>query len=346
METIAGRILVTGAHAAGEVGRVITGGVAPPPGDSLFEQARWLEHNNDGLRKLLLFEPRGGAFCHANLLVPPKSPEADAAFIIMEPDDYPPMSGSNTMCVATVLLETGLVAMREPETSLVLETPGGLVKVTARCCDGQVTEVKLDNVPCYAALLDGEINLPGHGPLKADVGYGGAFFVIVDARTFGFELVASEARRLVETGEAIKAAAVEQLKVCHPDNPAINKIAFTQFTLPVTTEDGQATGRNSVVISPGKLDRSPCGTGTSARLAVMHARGQMATGDGFISRSVINSRFDGRIERKTLLSDGTPAIVPSIAGRAFITGYHQYVLSPSDPWPEGYTLSDTWYRAL
>jgi trans-L-3-hydroxyproline dehydratase len=209
-----------------------------------------------------------------------------------------------------------------------------------------VERVKLVNVPSFAAILDADIAVPGIGTVRVDVGYGGAFFVIVDARAFGFKLLPGEARQLVETGELIKEAARRQLVVQHPEIGAFNKIAFTEFTLPISEEKGERTGRNTVVISPGKLDRSPCGTGTCARLAVMHAKGEIAAGEGFISRSVIDSRFEGKIESTTSLKDGTPAIVPSIAGRAWLTGIHSYFLDPEDPWPEGYTLSDTWYRAL
>jgi proline racemase len=339
-------ITVVGAHAAGEVGRVITGGVLPPPGDSVLAQQQWLARHGDELRKFLLYEPRGGAFTHANLVVPATHPDADAGFIIMEPDNYVPMSGSNCICTVTVLLETGMLPMREPVTELTLEAPGGLVPVVAECRDGRVVSVRLTNVPCFAALLDAEIDVPGHGKISIDVAYGGAFFAIVDARRFGFDITRTEARQLVELGETIKAAARRQLSVVHPETPTINEIVFTEFTLPVEEVDGEPTGRNTVVISPGKLDRSPCGTGTCARLAVMHARGQVGVGEGFVSRSVIGSRFDGRIEAATILSDGTPAILPSIAGRAWITGYHNYVLDPEDPWPQGYTLGDTWYRVL
>lgn len=338
-------ITVVGAHAEGEVGRVVTGGVLPPPGDTLHAQMMHLWRHGDTLRKFLLFEPRGGAFTHANLIVPPKDPSADAAFIIMEPDDYPPMSGSNCICVTTVLLETGMVAMTEPETRLRLETPGGLVDVVARCRDGVCESVKLTNVASFAAALDREIEVEGLGTVRVDVGYGGAFFAIVDAATLGFGLERSEARALVETGERIKAAAVAQIPVAHPENPEINRIVFTQFAGPVETIDGVKTGRNAVVISPGKIDRSPCGTGTSARLAVMHARGEIGEGEPYVSLSPLGSRFDARIEAVAEIA-GVPAIRPSIAGRAWITGYHHYVLDPADPWPEGYTVSDTWYRTL
>lgn len=334
------------AHAEGEVGRVITGGVVPPPGDTVFEQQQWLEQNDDALRKFLLYEPRGGAFTHANLVVPPKHEKADAGFIIMEPDNYVPMSGSNCICTTTVLLETGMLPMREPETRLTLETPGGLVEVLARCEAGRVKSVTFTNVPSFAAHLDVEIEVPEIGRLRVDVAYGGAFFVLVDAAPLGFGIQPPEARRLVELGETVKAAARDQLAVRHPEIPELREIVFTQFTLPIETREGEPSGRNAVVISPGKLDRSPCGTGTSARLAVLHAKGEIAEGEGFVSRSIIDSRFDGRVVAARRLSDGTPAVDTSIAGRAWISGIHQYLLAPDDPWPTGYTLSDTWYRAL
>ncbi len=334
------------AHAEGEVGRVITGGVVPPPGDTVYEQQQWLEQNDDGLRKFLLYEPRGGAFTHANLVVPPKHEKADAGFIIMEPGNYVPMSGSNCICTATVLLETGMLPMREPETRLTLETPGGLVEVLARCEEGRVKSVTLTNVPSFAAHLDAEIEVPGLGLMRVDVAYGGAFFVLVEAAPLGFEIRPPEARRLVELGEAIKEAARAQLAVRHPEIASQDEIVFTEFTLPIETRDGEPSGRNTVVISPGKLDRSPCGTGTSARLAAMFAKGEIAEGEGFVSRSIIDSRFDGRVVAARSLSDGTTAIDTTIAGRAWISGIHQYVLAPDDPWPTGYTLSDTWYRAL
>ncbi|MGE0211513.1 MAG: proline racemase family protein [Parvibaculaceae bacterium] len=339
-------ITVVGAHAEGEVGRVVTGGVLPPPGDTILAQQQWLEKHGDDFRKFLLYEPRGGAFTHANLVLPAKHPDAQAGFIIMEPANYVPMSGSNCICTATVLLETGMIPMREPVTRFTLEAPGGLVPVVAECEGGRVKRVKLTNVPCFASHLDATIDVPGVGRLTVDVAYGGAFFLMVDARQFGFRIVAEEARKMVELGEAIKEAANAQLKVRHPENPAVNEIVFTEFTLPIEQIDGEPHGRNTVVISPGKLDRSPCGTGTCARMAAMHAKGELGVGQGFASRSVISSRFNGLIEAETTLADGTKAILPSIAGRAWITGYHNYVLDPEDPYPTGYTLTDTWYRAM
>lgn len=339
-------ITVVGCHAEGEVGRVVTGGVLPPPGKTMFDKKQYLEHEADWLRKFLLYEPRGGAFVHANVIVPATRDGADAGFIIMEATDYPPMSGSNSICVTTVLLETGMVEMREPETHLTLETPGGLIDVVAQCREGRCERVFVENVPSYVALLDGSVDVPGLGEIAVDIAYGGAFFAIVDATALGFSLVAEEARSLVEVGERIKAAVVERYPVTHPENAEINTVTFTQFAAPLKiSDDGAKSGRNAVVISPGKIDRSPCGTGTSARLAVLRARGEVAVGETYTSLSMIGSEFICKILGDTTVGE-TPAIRPQISGRAWITGLHQYGLDPTDPFPEGYTLSDTWYRAL
>ncbi len=339
-------ITVIGCHAEGEVGRVITGGVLPPPGRTLFDQKRYLETEADDLRRFLLFEPRGGAFVHANLIVPPTREGIDAGFIIMEPTDYPPMSGSNAMCVVTVLLETGMVNMHEPETRLVLETPGGVIEALAECRDGKCERVTVHNVPSFVAALDLAVDVPGQGCVSVDIAYGGAFFTIVDAPALGFELTPDEARDLVQMGETIKAAVVEQHPVAHPENPDIHTVTFTEFAAPVETgRDGVKTGQNAVVISPGKIDRSPCGTGTSARLAILHARGQLQVGEQYRSTSLIGSEFRAKIVTTTTVGH-RPAIIPSLSGRAWITGTHQYGLDPSDPFPQRYTLSDTWYRVL
>ena len=258
----------------------------------------------------------------------------------------PLMSGSNAICVATVLLETGMVAMDEPETVLALDTPGGLIKAVAECRDGRCLNVRIGNVPCFVAKLDAAVEVAGLGTIACDIAYGGAFFAIVDAPGLGFALVPDEARELVEMGERIKSAAVAQHPVSHPENPEIHTVTFTQFAAPLSKDaSGRTIGRNTVVISPGKLDRSPCGTGSSARLAVLHARAQIGPDEVLVSQSVLGTEFHCRIEALCQVG-GMPAISPSLRGRAWITGSHQYSLDPDDPFPQGYTLSDTWYRAL
>lgn len=333
-------IHVVSCHAEGEVGDVIVGGVAPPPGATLWEQSRHIATDGE-LRDFVLNEPRGGVFRHVNLLVPPKDPRAEMGWIIMEPEDTPPMSGSNSICVATVLLETGIVAMTEPETRLVLEAPGGIVEIAADCRAGRVQRVRVRNVASFADRLDAALEVEGLGTLTVDTAYGGDSFVLVDAASVGLELHPDNARELALTGARITNAANEQLGFSHPENPGWDHISFCQFTDPLRYEDGVRVGRNTVSIKPAKLDRSPTGTGCSARMAVLHARGELAPGETFIGESIIGSRFGCHIESETTVG-GRLAVVPSIAGRAWLTGTHQHTLDPDDPWPAGYRLSDTW----
>lgn len=324
------------------MGDVIVGGVAPPPGDTLWEQSRFIARDQS-LRNFVLNEPRGGVFRHVNLLVPPKNPRAQMGFIIMEPEDTPPMSGSNSICVATVLLDTGIVPITESETRLVLEAPGGLVEVVAQCRDGKAERITVTNVPSFAERLDVRLEVEGIGTLAVDTAYGGDSFVIVDAHALGFKIAPDEARELAETGIRITRAANEQLGFMHPTNPDWTHFSFCQLAAPVERRDGMLTAVNAVAIQPGKIDRSPTGTGASARMAVLRARGQMQVGDRYLARSIIGSEFLGRIEADTTLG-GKPAIIPSISGRAWITGARTEMLDPADPWPGGYRLSDTWPR--
>jgi len=327
-------------HAEGEVGDVIVAGIEPPPGETLWEQSRWIA-NDDRLRRYVLNEPRGGVFRHCNLLVPPKNPDADAAFIIMEPADTPPMSGSNSICVTNVVLETGIVEMIEPITRLQLEAPGGLVDVEAHCKDGKVTSIRVHNVPSFAYKLDQSLEVKGFGTIAADVAYGGDSFVVVDANKLGFALSPDEARDLAELGVHVSNAASEQIGFSHPGNPDWTRISFCLFGSPVERDAKQLTTRHAVSIRPGKIDRSPTGTGVSARLAVLHARGEAEKGAMLIARSIIDSQFIGRIESETTVAN-MPAIVPSIEGRAWITGTRELQLDPADPWPFGYRIGDTW----
>ena len=333
-------IHVIGCHAEGEVGDVVVGGVAPPPGETLWAQSRWIAEDVT-LRDFLLNEPRGGVFRHVNLLVPAVDPWAAMGFIIMEPMHTPPMSGSNAICVATVLLDAGILAMTEPETRFYLEAPGGVIEVAAACRGGKAERITIRNLASFADRLDAALEVEGLGTLTVDTAYGGDSFVVVDAAALGFDLVAGEARELAEAGARITAAANDQLGFRHPENPDWAHVSFCLFAGPLGREEGVWSGRNACCIDPGKIDRSPTGTALSARMALLHARGRMKPGEGFRARSIIDSCFEGRIEAETTL-DGRPAILPSISGRAWITGSHQYLLDPDDPWPGGYRLSDTW----
>jgi trans-L-3-hydroxyproline dehydratase len=335
-------IHVVTCHAEGEVGDVIVGGVTPPPGETLWEQSRFIARDGS-LRDFVLNEPRGGVFRHVNLLVPAKDPRAQMGFIIMEPEDTPPMSGSNSICVATVLLDAGILPMHEPETHFTLEAPGGLIAVTAECANGKAERISIENVPSFVDRLGVPLEVAGSGRLNVDIAYGGDSFVIVDAAALGFAIVPDEARDLAEAGVRIIAAANEQLGFSHPEARPWDHISFCQFAGMLTRTGNELQGPNAVVVRPGKIDRSPTGTGCSARMAVLSARGQMMAGDVYRARSIIGSEFVCRIARQTTVG-GRPAVVPIISGRAWITGVSQYMLDPADPWPSGYRLSDTWPR--
>ncbi len=333
-------IHVISCHSEGEVGDVIVGGVAPPPGKSIWEQRNWIARDQT-LRNFVLNEPRGGVFRHVNLLVPPKHPDADAAFIIMEPEDTPPMSGSNSICVATVLLDSGILPMSEPVTEITLEVPGGLVKASADCREGKVERITVENVASFADRLAVPLEVEGLGTLSVDTAYGGDSFVIVDAHAAGFAICEDEAADIARLGVKITRAANAQLGFCHPEIPEWNHVSFCLFAGALSKTEAGYTARSAVAIQPGKVDRSPTGTAVSARLAVMARRGQILQGQTLIAKSIIGSTFTGQIAAETRVS-GQPAIVPRISGRAWITGIHQHLLDPADPWPEGYRLNDTW----
>jgi trans-L-3-hydroxyproline dehydratase len=287
----------------------------------------------------MLREPRGSVACHANLLVPATRPDCDAGFIIMEPTEYPAMSGSNTICTTTVLLEMGIVQMQEPETVVRLEAPAGVVEARAACRDGRCESVELTNVASFVERLDAPLEVEGLGTLAVDVAYGGMWYAIADAQALGFALEPGEARELSLAGERIRAAAREQLSCSHPENPEISGVSIVQLAEP--WRGIGAVTRNAVVVAPGRLDRSATGTGLSARMAVLHARGLMGPGDGMTHASVLGTTFDGWIVDEARVGDRS-AIVPAIRGSAWITGIFQLFVDPEDPFPEGYLLPDTW----
>jgi proline racemase len=338
-------------YAAGEPGRVIVGGVEDVPGGTMFEKMAWLRHNRDDLRRVMLREPRGYPALCCNVLLPPTVPEADAGYVIMEQVEYPGMSGSNTICVATVLLETGIVPMRDPVTELVLEAPAGLIRVHAACRDGKVEAVTFRNVPSFATHLGAIIEVPHVGTTAVDVAYGGMFYVIADAEALGFTLVPDEGRDIVRVTELIKAAAAEQLPVTHPEQPGFAGITIGQLSGP--PHDRANDRRNVVTVSTGRLDwdrpstwtgvidRSPCGTGTSARMAVLHARGELGLEEDFRHEGILGTVFTGRLLEEVQVGE-YGAVVPSITGTAWITGFADYVVDPTDPNPEGFVVGDLW----
>ncbi len=332
-------LTVVGAHAEGEIGRVITGGVIDLPGANMREKLRYLQTENDALRRFAMHEPRGCAQMTTNLLLPPCDPEADAAFIPMQADGSHAMSGSNAICVTTVLLETGILPMSEPVTEVVLDTAAGLVRTRASCNSGKVESVTLDFFPSFCEQLAVPLDVPGSGTVEVDVAFGGVYYAIVDAGQFGLEIHPSTARDMVEIGNRIKTAAETQISVAHPEIPEFDRIEFVMFADSVDVE--KRIIRNGTVMGPGRMDRSPCGTGTAARLAVMFRKGELGVGDRLQVRSTINSRFDAEITGETRVGE-RPAVTTRITGRAWIYGIHQLGHDPSDPFAEGFTLADTW----
>jgi len=338
-------------HAAGEPGRVIVGGVLDVPGATMFEKMRHLAEHGDALRKLMLREPRGYPALCANVILPPTHPDAQAGYVIMEQVEYPGMSGSNTICVVTALLETGMLPMTEPVTEVTLEAPAGLIRVTAACEGGKVTGVTFRNVPAFATHLDARVEVPTLGTVTVDVAYGGMFYAIADATAFGLRLTPDEGRDITRITELIMQASSEQLPVVHPEQPRFAGITIGQLTGPA--HDPANSSRNVVTVSSGTvdltkpttwtgaIDRSPCGTGTSARMAILHAKGRLRIGEDFRHEGILGTVFTGRLLEETQVGSYR-AVVPTITGTAWITGFASYVLDPSDPFPEGYTVGDLW----
>ncbi|KAE8151448.1 proline racemase family [Aspergillus avenaceus] len=337
-------IQVVGCHCAGEVCDVITGGVMNPPGcKTMYEKLVHFRDKADHIRQFLMQEPRGRSAMCLNLILPPTHPSADAGFLIMESDEYPPMSGGNTIATSTVLLETGMVEMVEPVTRLTLDTPAGLVTVDADCEGGKVKAVAFNNVPAFVFKLDLQIDVSGLGSVTLDIAWGGMIYAVVDIAQFGLAINNANGPRLIAIAEAIKAA----LNKCdyipvHPENPAIRGVSILEFTEPLDRETMEAV--NTVVVSPGRFDRCPCGTGSCARMAILHARGLLGVGERFTHKSIIGSTFECYI-RGTTTVGGYEAIEPTVKGSAWINSFKQYVLDPTDPWPTGFRVGDQWLVA-
>lgn len=338
-------INVVGAHCAGEVCDVIVGGVldAPRGCKTMYEKLVYFRDHNDSIRQLLLNEPRGRPAMSTNLILPHCNPDADAGFIIMESDEYPPMSGGNTIATATVLLETGMVEMKEPVTEIVLDTAAGLVGIKAKCQRGKCLSVAFDNVSSFVFKLDFEVDVPGLGVVKVDIAWGGMMFALVDVAQIGLRIDNKNGPRLIELGERIKLAVQKAYTPVHPENDEIRGVSILEFTEPmVEGSDGKKSALNTAIVSPGRFDRCPCGTGSCARMAVMHARGQLAVGEVFKHRSIIGSTFDCHIRGTTKIGE-YDAVLPTVEGSAWISGYKQMVLDDTDPFPLGFRVSDQWH---
>ena len=328
---------VVDVHCEGEIGRVATGGVPNIPGRTIAEQLAHINAVDDSLRRFCCLEPRSGPLGSVNLLVPPRREGADAGFIILQADQAHAMSGSNAICVATALLETGMVEMQEPETVVMLDTASGLVKATAACRDGRCESVTLTMPPSFVHMLDLEVGIEDLGRIRVDICYGGIFYALVDADSIGTPIGKANARALVDAGMKIKAGLNRSLRVEHPEIPEINGISYVMFR----GEEPDGAVRTCTTMWPGRVDRSPCGTGSSANLATLHARGKARVGDVFTSRSTIGTEFKVGLSAVTEIA-GRPAIIPTITGRAWTFGLTQLALDPFDPTAEGFAVTDVW----
>jgi len=321
-------------HTEGMPTRVITGGVGPIPGATMLERKLHFEAELDDLRLLLMREPRGHAAMSGAILQPPTRADADWGVLFIEVSGCLPMCGHGAIGVATVLVETGMVVVSEPETVVRLDTPAGLVEARVAVDAGRARSVTLRNVPSFLHARDATVDVPGLGSVRYDMAFGGNFYALLPAADVGLEVDPARAQTLIERGLQIGAAIEAADPPIHPEDPRIAGCRHVIFHAP--GRDG-ADARAATSIHPGWLDRSPCGTGTSARLAQLHARGELAVGERFVNESVIGTRFTGRIAAEATVG-GRPAIVPEITGRAWVTAMGQYLLDADDPFPAGFTL--------
>jgi proline racemase len=323
-------------HCQGELGHVLMGGVPEIPGETMLDRMNYINTVDDSLRRFVTFEPRAHVAQSVNLLVAPTRDDADAGFIVLQADRAHPMSGSNCICVVTALLESGRVAMREPETVVRLDTPAGLVVARARCEGGRCLSVSLDNVPSFAELLDHDIDTPW-GRITVDIAFGGVYYALVDVGQVGLAIAPDNARALAEVGIELKRVLADQVKVRHPTLTGVDEIAYVMFR----NREPDGAIRTCTTLQPGRVDRSPCGTGSSANLAALFARGEVSVGDVRISRSIIDGEFLAEAIGEAEVG-GRRAVLPRITGRGYVYGRSHLRLDPDDPFAAGFALSDTW----
>ncbi len=323
------------AHTEGEPARIIVGGIPYIPGNTMFEKKQYIEEQWDDIRQVLMYEPRGHNAMSGAIVTAPTVPEADIGLVFIEVSGCLPMCGHDTIGACTVLLETGILPATKPVTNLVVETPAGLILAEVEVRDSGVKGVTFQNVPSFLYLKDVEVVVPGIGGVVADISYGGNFYAILPAATIGLDLEPTNAGEFIQAGRKIRSALNALVEVAHPENPLIQGVSHVMFTAPPT--DPRATMKNATIYGPSGMDRSPCGTGTSARMAQLHARGQFPLDQEFVHESIIGSLFYGRLLKETKVGR-YPAVIPTIRGRAYISGFNTIVVDPEDPFPRGFQL--------
>lgn len=331
-------IMAIDAHTEGNPERVVTGGIPPIPGKTMLEKSKYVRDNLDYLRTLLVYEPRGHSNMYASLVVPPTVDGADFGVIYLETGGYVTMCGHGTIAICTVLVETGIVEALEPETEIIIDTPAGLVQAKVAVKDGKAESVTFRNVPSFLYKADVEIDVPDVGRVKLDIAYGGNFYAILPAESVGLEISTEHVNKIISCGTKIWRAVNQQVDIHHPEEPEIDCVNFVEFSAPATHL--KATMKNAVVVPPGGMDRSPCGTGTSAKMATLYSRGELGLNEEFVHESIIGTLYYGELIEETMIGK-YPAVVPTIRGSAYITGIHQFVVDPKDPFPAGFRLEKT-----
>lgn len=325
-------------HTAGEPFRIVTGGFPVIKGKNMREKNAFVEKNLENLRRLILYEPRGRSTMCGAFLIEPTTSEADAGVVFMEPIGLVPMCGHGSIAIAKYLVETRRVKVAEPVTKVILDTHAGLVTLSVKVSDGNVGEITLRNVESFSYVRDATVHTRQFGEVKTDIAYGGSLYAIVSAKDVGLKLVPDEAGKMLEYGEVLRKAIQEQVEMKHPVDDSLVKVLYVQFTGPSTNP--RADMKNVVVVAPAGLDRSPCGTGTSARMADLFAKGKMKVGDELVHESLIGTLFRGKIVGESKVGEYS-AIIPEVSGNAYITGFQQLVVEPNDPLTKGFLLSDT-----
>lgn len=322
-------------HTGGEPTRTIVGGMPPIPGKTMGEKMLYLRDEMDWVRQCLMYEPRGNEVMSGVVLTEPCHPEADIGVIFIEVGGYLPMCGHDTIGVSTALIETGIIEPQEPYTQINLDTPAGLVRTKVKVENHVAKEVTFTNIPSFVFALDVPIEIPQFGKITVDISYGGNYYALLPGEKVGLSLEPTQGREIVRLGNLIREAVNEQIQVHHPEQPFIDQVTHVEFYGPPS--HGEATLKNAVVIPPGAIDRSPCGTGTSAKLATLYLRGELGIGEAFVHESIIGSLFHCQILEETQVGTFT-AVIPEISGSAFVTGLHTFVIDPDDPFPKGFQL--------
>jgi len=328
-------IFAIDSHTMGEPTRIVVGGLPNIPGKTMPEKKAYLEEKLDWVRTAIMLEPRGHNDMFGSIITQPTVDEADLGIIFMDGGGYLNMCGHGSIGAATVAVETGMVEVTEPVTNLILEAPAGLVKAKVIVENGKAKEVSIINVPSFLYKRDVEVDVPGIGKVTMDISFGGSFFAIVKAERLGLDISPASAQKLIEVGMNVIKAVNEQIEIQHPTLSHINTVDLCEIYGPAKSED--ATMQNAVVFGQGQLDRSPCGTGTSAKLATLYAKGELKMKEDFIYESILQTKFKGRVMEETKVGE-FDAIIPEITGSAFITGHNQFFIDPEDPIKHGFIL--------